>query len=120
MSFTVGQPYVLKVPMQVYWDADSAIAQRETHGGQIIQPQTLYIDVYYEDRYLPAIPVRSAVYPSGYNIGWLNINENALPAWIGTSSGNKQILTMTVGTTTGNKQVKAAWVGTSSGNKKIF
>ena len=120
MSFTVGQPYVIKVPMQLYWDSDEALARNDTHNSDILQPSTVYIAPAYRDSYLPAIPVRTAPYPNGYDLGWLNINENALPAWIGTSSGNKQILTMTVGTTSGNKQVKAAWIGTSSGNKKIF
>ena len=120
MSFTVGQAYEIKVPMQVYWDSDEARAQNDTHNSSILQPQTVYISNAYVESLLPAIPIRSEPYPSGYDIGWLNINENALPVWVGTATGNKQVLSMTVGTATGNRQVKEVWVGTATGNRKVF
>ena len=123
MSFTIGQAYEIKVPMQVYWDSDEARAQNDTHNSSILQPSTVYISNAYVESLLPAIPIRSEPYPSGYDIGWLNITENALPVlpvWVGTSSGNQQIKTVWVGTSSGNRQVQSAWVGTSSGNKKIF
>lgn len=120
MSFTAEQAYEVKVPMQIYWDSGEAIAQNDTHGGHMLEPGTVYISIEYSESLLPAIPIRNEPYPNGHVIGWLNVNENALPVWVGTATGNRQVLSMTIGTATGNRQVKAVWVGTATGNKKVF
>ncbi len=104
-TFTPNQPYVVRKPMQIYWDSNSAIARRETHGGGMQQPTTVYIDPAYRENLLPAIPVRTAPSPSGYTLGWLNINENAsgVPnVYIGVGDGQV-------------RKAKAIYIGVGNG-----